>query len=115
MRLLERLAGEGVPAATAATTTTTTGDAGGTCVPVPSPVGPGAEGVPEDLTAREAEVLGLLARGFTNPQIAKALLHSVSTVKVCVKSITAKLGVSDRTQAAVRAIELGLVSSGIEE
>ncbi len=114
MRLLERLAGEGVPAATAATTTTT-GDAGGTCVPVPSPVGPGAEGVPEDLTAREAEVLGLLARGFTNPQIAKALLHSVSTVKVCVKSITAKLGVSDRTQAAVRAIELGLVSSGIEE
>ncbi len=116
MRLLERLAGEGVPAATAATTTTTTtGDAGGTCVAVTSPVGTGAEGVPEDLTAREAEVLGLLARGFTNPQIAKALLHSVSTVKVCVKSITAKLGVSDRTQAAVRAIELGLVSSGIEE
>ena len=113
MRLLERLAGEGAPAATAAAS----GDpGGGSSVAVSSPARTAAEeAVPEDLTAREAEVLGLLARGYTNPQIAKALLHSVSTVKVCVKSITAKLGVSDRTQAAVRAIELGLVSSGIEE
>jgi DNA-binding NarL/FixJ family response regulator len=72
-------------------------------------------GVPEGITPREAEVLGLVAHGFTNPQIAKALLYSVSTVKAAVQSVTAKLGVSDRTQAAVRAIELGLVTSGIGE
>ena len=71
--------------------------------------------LPEGITPREAEVLGLMARGFTNPQIAKALLYSVSTVKAAVQSVTAKLGVSDRTQAAVRAIELGLVTSGIGE
>ena len=71
--------------------------------------------LPEGITPREAEVLGLVAHGFTNPQIAKALLYSVSTVKAAVQSVTAKLGVSDRTQAAVRAIELGLVTSGIGE
>jgi DNA-binding NarL/FixJ family response regulator len=39
----------------------------------------------------------------------------VSTVKAAVQSVTAKLGVSDRTQAAVRAIELGLATSGVGE
>jgi DNA-binding NarL/FixJ family response regulator len=56
-----------------------------------------------------------MARGLTNPQIARTLLYSVSTVKAAVRGATAKLGVSDRTQAAVRAIELGLVTSGIGE
>ena len=82
------------------------------------PAGAGAAaggGLPEGITPREAEVLGLMARGFTNPQIAKALLYSVSTVKAAVQGVTAKLGVSDRTQAAVRAIELGLAKSGIGE
>jgi len=55
-----------------------------------------------------------LARGKTNPQIARTVLSSVSTVKIHVQHIIAKLGVSDRTQAAVRAIELGLVTSGLE-
>ncbi len=62
----------------------------------------------DSLTSREVEVLRLLARGQTNQQIAKRLLLSVSTVKKHVRSVIAKLGVSDRTQAAIRAIELGL-------
>jgi DNA-binding NarL/FixJ family response regulator len=52
--------------------------------------------------------LRLLAQGRTNPQIAQIVLSSVSTVKIHVQNIIAKLGVSDRTQAAVRAIELGI-------
>jgi DNA-binding NarL/FixJ family response regulator len=62
----------------------------------------------ENLTPREVEVLKLLSQGHTNPQIAQTLLFSVSTVKAQVRSILNKLGVSDRTQAAVRAIELRL-------
>jgi DNA-binding NarL/FixJ family response regulator len=70
----------------------------------------GDETIPSSLTAREIEVLGLLARGRTNQQIAHELFVSTSTVKKHVRHIISKLGVSDRTQAAVRAIELGLRS-----
>jgi two-component system, NarL family, response regulator LiaR len=69
----------------------------------------------EELTQREVEVLRLLTQGRTNPQIARTVLSSVSTVKIHVQNIIAKLGVSDRTQAAVRAIELRLATSGLEE
>jgi DNA-binding NarL/FixJ family response regulator len=67
---------------------------------------------PEDgtLTPREKEVLGLLTTGQTNQQIAQTLTISKRTAKVHVARIIRKLGVSDRTQAAVRAIELGLTS-----
>src|ERR687894_107303 len=68
----------------------------------------------ESLTPREVEVLRLLSQGQTNPQIAQNLLFSVSTVKAQVRSILAKLGVSDRTQAAVRAIESRLTVSGFD-
>jgi DNA-binding NarL/FixJ family response regulator len=61
------------------------------------------------LTPREVEVLRLVVRGQTNQQIARTLLISVSTVKRHIRHISAKLGVSDRVQAAVRAIELGLL------
>jgi DNA-binding NarL/FixJ family response regulator len=61
------------------------------------------------LTERELEVLGLLAQGHSNGRIARELVLSVGTVKTHVHRIIAKLGVSDRTQAAVRAIRLGLV------
>lgn len=62
----------------------------------------------KQLSSREYEVLQLLAQGQTNREIAQSLTVSVSTVKIHVEHILAKLGVSDRTQAAVRAIELGL-------
>jgi len=66
----------------------------------------------ESLTPREVEVLRLLSQGQTNPQIAKNLLVSRGTVKIHVQHIISKLGVSDRTQAAVRAIEAGLLGGG---
>lgn len=63
------------------------------------------------LSTREREVLWLLTQGLTNREIAENLVVSLSTVKVHVEHILAKLGVSDRTQAAVRAIEMGLIPS----
>jgi DNA-binding NarL/FixJ family response regulator len=68
----------------------------------------------ESLTPREVKVLKLLSQGQTNPQIAQNLLFSVSTVKAQVRSILSKLGVSDRTQAAVRAIESRLTVSSFD-
>ncbi len=65
--------------------------------------------LPKQLSDREYEVLCLLAQGKTNPEIAQQLTISVGTVKIHVEHILAKLRVSDRTQAAVRAIELGLL------
>ena len=65
--------------------------------------------LPGRLSPREREVLHLLTQGQTNREIAQHLIVSVSTVKIHVEHILAKLGVSDRTQAAVRAIELGLL------
>ena len=66
--------------------------------------------LPGNLTPRETEVVGLLAQGKSNPDIAGMLTISRSTVKVHVERIIRKLGVSDRTQAVVRAIERGLIS-----
>lgn len=64
----------------------------------------------EALTDRELEILDLLSSGMSNQQIAQQLFLSLSTVKTHVHRIISKLEVSDRTQAAVRAIRLGLVS-----
>ena len=64
----------------------------------------------ESLTDRELEILDLLSSGMSNQQIAQQLFLSLSTVKHYVHRIISKLEVSDRTQAAVRAIKLGLVS-----
>src|SRR6266516_308438 len=70
---------------------------------------------PEPLSPREREVLHLLTQGQTNREIAEHLTVSVSTVKIHVEHILAKLSVSDRTQAAVRAIELGLLQTTSRE
>jgi DNA-binding NarL/FixJ family response regulator len=64
---------------------------------------------PERLTPREREVLQLITQGLTNREIAAQLSLSVGTIKIHVEHIIAKLGVSDRTQAAVRAVESGLL------
>jgi DNA-binding NarL/FixJ family response regulator len=69
------------------------------------------ESPPESLTPREVEVLRLLAQGLTNREIAQKLVVSPLTVKVHVQNIIGKLRVSDRTQAAVRAVQLGLLAS----
>lgn len=63
------------------------------------------------LTPRELEVLRLLPLGLTNRQIADRLFVSAGTVKLHVERIIAKLAVADRTQAAARAVELGLASA----
>ncbi len=66
--------------------------------------------ITDKLTEREVDVLRLLARGFTNADIAARLHLSEGTVRNHVSAILAKLEVSDRTQAAVIAIQHGLGS-----
>ena len=64
--------------------------------------------VPE-LSARELEVLALVARGWDNARIAETLYLSTGTVKHHISSILVKLDVENRTQAAVRAVQHGLI------
>lgn len=63
----------------------------------------------EDLTNREREVLGLIAKGRSNQEIADELFITLKTVKTHVSNILAKLQVDDRTQAAIYAIKNQLV------
>ena len=63
----------------------------------------------DSLTAREQQVLKLMADGLTNADIAERLVIGVATVKTHVSSVMSKLGVSTRTEATATAIRRGLV------
>lgn len=87
-------------------------------IPAPPAIledGPAAAAVTQDariatLTSRERDVLLLMARGYSNAEIAEAFVVSEGTVKTHVKRILAKLEVRDRTQAAVFAFDSGFVT-----
>jgi DNA-binding NarL/FixJ family response regulator len=64
---------------------------------------------PDPLTPREAEVLRLIAGGYSNREIADALGTAEGTVKNHTSSILSKLGVRDRTRAVLKALDLGLL------
>ncbi len=72
---------------------------------------PSGRALVEPLSPREMQVLQLIAAGASNPEIARELFITVNTVKRHVTHILRKLGVSNRTQAATQARELGLTSA----
>jgi len=77
----------------------------------PRPGGPGLPGRDLSvLTPRELEVLGLIAQGMSNAELASALTLSAATVKTHVARILAKLDLRDRVQAVVLAYQTGLIS-----
>jgi LuxR family maltose regulon positive regulatory protein len=63
----------------------------------------------EPLTPREMEIMRLICKGYSNPEIASELVVTINTVKKHTSNIYGKLGVSSRTQAIARAHELNLL------
>jgi LuxR family maltose regulon positive regulatory protein len=78
-------------------------------VPQPSVLSPQFSSLVEPLSAREIEILRLIANGLSNQAIADTLVIAISTVKRHINNIYGKLAVQSRTQALVRARDLGLL------
>ena len=83
--------------------------------PAPQPPAGGRAGSPHGLSAREIEVLSLVAAGRSNGEIAERLFITRKTAGVHVTHILNKLGVSNRVEAAMAAARLGLVSTDDDE
>jgi DNA-binding CsgD family transcriptional regulator/tetratricopeptide (TPR) repeat protein len=81
----------------------------------PQPVAPAVDSTPHGLTPRELQVLRLVARGYTNPQIAGALFISRKTAGAHVSNILSKLGVARRVEAAAMAERLDLLGDQTPE
>lgn len=65
--------------------------------------------VQDPLTQREIEILRLMAGGYSNKEISRAIFKSEGTIKNHVSNILAKLGVRDRTRAVLKALEIGVI------
>jgi LuxR family maltose regulon positive regulatory protein len=66
-------------------------------------------GLPDPLTPRELEIMGLICKGYSNPEIANELVVTINTIKKHTSNIYGKLGVSSRTQAIARVHDLDLI------
>lgn len=104
-RLIAAIA-TGAPAAAAPAAVSPAGTAAG-----PNGATSGASAAPAGLTAREVDVLRLIAAGRSNPEIARELFVSEATVKTHVNHVFAKTGARDRAQAVRFAYQNGLVDS----